>query len=51
VAARKAEYDDIVRRIRESPFGQEHYPIPKSVFDVSPDRAIAFDPLRPIPLT
>ncbi|MCB4822194.1 flavin-containing monooxygenase [Roseicella aerolata] len=37
VAARKAEYDDIVRRIRESPFGQEHYPIPKSVFDVTPE--------------
>ncbi|NOG70547.1 NAD(P)/FAD-dependent oxidoreductase [Roseicella sp. DB1501] len=37
VQARKAEYDAIVRRIRESPFGQEHYAIPKSVLETSPE--------------
>jgi cyclohexanone monooxygenase len=34
-AARKADYDGVVKRIRESFFGQEHYFIPKSVLDVS----------------
>jgi cation diffusion facilitator CzcD-associated flavoprotein CzcO len=36
-AARKAGYDEIVRRIRESPFGQEHWPIPKSVLETTPE--------------
>ncbi len=31
VRARKADYDGVVKRIRESFFGQEHYFIPKSV--------------------
>ena len=37
VQARKAEYDEIVERIRESPFGQEHWPMQKSVFDATPE--------------
>ncbi len=35
VAARKADYDGIVKRIRESFFGQEHYFIPKSALEVT----------------
>ena len=35
VRARKADYDGVARRIRESFFGQEHYFIPKSVLEVS----------------
>jgi cyclohexanone monooxygenase len=35
--ARKADYDNIVKRIRESFFGQEHYFIPKSALEVSAD--------------
>jgi cyclohexanone monooxygenase len=35
VKARKADYDGIVRRIRESFFGQEHYFIPKSALEVT----------------
>jgi cyclohexanone monooxygenase len=33
--ARKADYDNIVKRIRESFFGQEHYFIPKSALEAS----------------
>ena len=36
-AARKADYDGIVKRIRESFFGQEHYFIPKSVLEATPE--------------
>src|ERR1700759_563373 len=35
VQARKADYDNIVKRIRESFFGQEHYFIPKSALEVA----------------
>ena len=35
VKARKADYDNIIQRIRESFFGQEHYFIPKSALEVS----------------
>src|SRR5262252_6568028 len=35
--ARKADYEGIVKRIRESFFGQEHYFIPKSALEVSAD--------------
>src|SRR5262245_25601102 len=35
VNARKADYDGVVKRIRESFFGQEHYFIPKSALEVS----------------
>ena len=35
--ARKADYDNIVTRIRESFFGQEHYFIPKSALEASPE--------------
>ncbi len=35
--ARKADYDGIVQRIRESFFGQEHYFIPKSVLETTPE--------------
>ena len=35
VKARKADYDGIVKRIRESFFGQEHYFIPKSALEVT----------------
>ena len=35
VKARKADYDGIVKRIRESFFGQEHYFIPKSALDAT----------------
>lgn len=37
VKARKADYDGIVKRIRESFFGQEHYFIPKSVLETTPE--------------
>ena len=37
VKARKADYDGIVERIRDSLFGQEHYLIPQSVLEVSPE--------------
>ena len=37
VKARKADYDGIVKRIRESFFGQEHYFIPKSVLEATPE--------------
>ena len=33
VKARKADYEGVVKRIRESFFGQEHYFIPKSVLE------------------
>jgi len=35
VKTRKADYDGVVKRVRESFFGQEHYFIPKSVLEVS----------------
>jgi cation diffusion facilitator CzcD-associated flavoprotein CzcO len=35
VKTRKADYDNIVQRIRASFFGQEHYFIPKSAMEVS----------------
>ena len=35
--ARKADYDGVVKRIRDSFFGQEHYFIPKSALDASPE--------------
>ena len=35
--ARKADYDGIVQRIRDSFFGQEHYFIPKSALEASPE--------------
>jgi cyclohexanone monooxygenase len=35
VKARKADYDNIIKRIRESFFGQEHYFIPKSVLETT----------------
>lgn len=37
VRNRKADYDNIVTRIRESFFGQEHYFIPKSVLETTPE--------------
>jgi cation diffusion facilitator CzcD-associated flavoprotein CzcO len=37
VKKRKADYDGIVQRIRESFFGQEHYFIPKSALDATPE--------------
>ena len=36
-AARKADYDGVVKRIRESFFGQEHYFIPKSALEATPE--------------
>ena len=42
--ARKADYEGIVKRIRESFFGQEHYFIPKSVLQDTPEeRERVFD--------
>jgi cyclohexanone monooxygenase len=35
--ARKADYDGVVKRIRESFFGQEHYFIPKSALEATPE--------------
>lgn len=44
VKSRKADYDGIVKRLRESFFGQEHYFIPKSVLEVSAEeREKVFD--------
>src|SRR6476469_6505009 len=44
VKARKADYEGIVQRIRESFFGQEHYFIPKSVLEATPEeRELEFD--------
>ena len=44
VKARKADYDGVVKRIRESFFGQEHYFIPKSVLEATPEeRELEFD--------
>jgi cyclohexanone monooxygenase len=37
VRGRKADYDNIVTRIRESFFGQEHYFIAKSVLETTPE--------------
>jgi cation diffusion facilitator CzcD-associated flavoprotein CzcO len=37
VRKRKDDYDNIVERIRESFFGQEHYFIPKSVLETTPE--------------
>ncbi|HME23118.1 MAG TPA: NAD(P)/FAD-dependent oxidoreductase [Acetobacteraceae bacterium] len=37
VRRRKADYNNIVKRIRESFFGQEHYFIPKSVLETTPE--------------
>jgi cation diffusion facilitator CzcD-associated flavoprotein CzcO len=37
VKARKADYEGIISRIRESFFGQEHYFIPKSVLEAIPE--------------
>src|SRR2546423_1472044 len=37
VKARKADYDNIVKRTRASFFGQEHYFIPKSALDATPE--------------
>jgi cation diffusion facilitator CzcD-associated flavoprotein CzcO len=37
VKARKADYDNIVTRIRASFFGQEHYFIPKSALEATPE--------------
>ena len=42
--ARKADYDGVVKRTRESFFGQEHYFIPKSVLETTPEeREAEFD--------
>ncbi|MBV9247796.1 MAG: NAD(P)/FAD-dependent oxidoreductase [Acetobacteraceae bacterium] len=38
VKARKADYDDVVKRIRESFFGFEHYFITKSVLETTPEQ-------------
>src|SRR5581483_6469978 len=44
VKARKADYDNIVKRIRESFFGQEHYFIPKSALEATrEEREAVFD--------
>jgi len=37
VRKRKADYDGIVKRIRDSFFGQEHYFIPKSALEATPE--------------
>jgi cation diffusion facilitator CzcD-associated flavoprotein CzcO len=37
VKARKADYDGVVKRIRESFFGQEHYFIQKSALEATPE--------------
>jgi cation diffusion facilitator CzcD-associated flavoprotein CzcO len=34
---RKADYEGIIKRIRESAFGQEHYAIPKSALEATPE--------------
>ncbi len=44
VKARKADYDGVVKRTRESFFGQEHYFIPKSALEATPaEREAEFD--------
>ena len=44
VKARKADYEGVIKRTRESFFGQEHYFIPKSVLEATPeDREREFD--------
>lgn len=44
VKSRKADYDNIVKRTRESFFGQEHYFIPKSALEATRDeREAVFD--------
>jgi cation diffusion facilitator CzcD-associated flavoprotein CzcO len=46
VRARKADYDGIVKRIRESGFGMEHYFIPKSALEATAEeRESVFDQL------
>src|SRR5215510_14802295 len=46
VKSRKADYDGIVKRIRESFFGQEHYFIPKSALEATAEeRERVFDQL------
>jgi cyclohexanone monooxygenase len=37
VQRRKADYEGVVKRIRESFFGQEHYFIPKSALEATPE--------------
>ncbi len=37
VKARKADYEGVIKRTRESFFGQEHYFIPKSVLEATPE--------------
>jgi cation diffusion facilitator CzcD-associated flavoprotein CzcO len=37
VKARKADYDGIIKRLRESMFGLEHYFIPKPVLEATPE--------------
>ena len=37
VKTRKADYDGIIKRTRESFFGQEHYFIPKSALEATPE--------------
>ena len=37
VRARKADYDGVIKRTRESFFGQEHYFIPKSALEATPE--------------
>jgi cation diffusion facilitator CzcD-associated flavoprotein CzcO len=37
IKARKADYDAIIRRLRESRFGLEHYFIPKSALEATPE--------------
>jgi cation diffusion facilitator CzcD-associated flavoprotein CzcO len=37
VKARKADYEGVVERIKESFFGQEHYFIPKSALEATPE--------------
>jgi cation diffusion facilitator CzcD-associated flavoprotein CzcO len=42
--ARKADYENIIRRLRESFFGQEHYFIPKSALEATAEeREAVFD--------
>lgn len=42
--ARKADYENIIKRTRESFFGQEHYFIPKSALEATPEeREAEFD--------
>jgi cation diffusion facilitator CzcD-associated flavoprotein CzcO len=44
VKARKADYEGVIKRTRESFFGQEHYFIPKSVLEATPEeRGREFD--------